>query len=444
MKTINNNTLHTFILGILMLLPIAAMADNKTLSDGASIDKINDNANIEVTFNLVDLDVDSRQAVILTPWLIGEGDSLELPSVGIYGKNRYYYYNRQGQYGITGSSEITFRTKDVPSSYSYETSTSWKEWMNHCSLYIKKQVYGCCSTITEEDAWTAASYDEVVYVPEYIYVRPEAERIKNRSISGQAYLIFKVGKAAIDPSLYTNKTELEKIKNSVESIKDDNDTEITTMSIVGYASPEGKYSTNSNLASSRTLSLKKYIVSEYGVGEDMISADYVPENWQGLKEYVEASELSNKDAILEIIDSNAEPDAKEEKIRSTYPDDYAILLKDCYPSLRRTDYKVEYTVKQYTDTKEILQLVKTSPQKLSLEEFYLAAQELEPGSDEYNEVFDVAVTMFPDDETANLNAANSAMQRGDYVSAKKYLDRAGETSEAAHAREIYANLTQQK
>lgn len=34
------------------------------------------------------------------------------------------------------------------------------------------------------------------------------------------------------------------------------------------------------------------------------------------------------------------------------------------------------------------------------------------GSEEYNETFEVAVRMFPDDEVANLNAANAAMARG--------------------------------
>ena len=43
---------------------------------------------------------------------------------------------------------------------------------------------------------------------------------------------------------------------------------------------------------------------------------------------------------------------------------------------------------------------------------YLAAQEMEIGSEEYNETFDIAVRMFPDDEVANLNAANIAMSRG--------------------------------
>lgn len=44
---------------------------------------------------------------------------------------------------------------------------------------------------------------------------------------------------------------------------------------------------------------------------------------------------------------------------------------------------------------------------------YLVAQEMEPGSDEYNATFATAVRMFPDDPVANLNAANTALRLGD-------------------------------
>ncbi len=52
---------------------------------------------------------------------------------------------------------------------------------------------------------------------------------------------------------------------------------------------------------------------------------------------------------------------------------------------------------------------------------YLAAQDMKLGSEEYNETFEVAVRMFPDDEVANLNAANAAMARGDMKNAEYYL-----------------------
>ena len=48
--------------------------------------------------------------------------------------------------------------------------------------------------------------------------------------------------------------------------------------------------------------------------------------------------------------------------------------------------------------------------------------------------------MFPKDPVANLNAANVAMQNGDFKSAAKYLDRTGDLPEALYARGVMAAL----
>mgnify|MGYP000703662735 FL=1 len=77
--------------------------------------------------------------------------------------------------------------------------------------------------------------------------------------------------------------------------------------------------------------------------------------------------------------------------------------------------------------------MQTQPQKLSLNEFYLVAQTYEPGSVEFNDVFETAVRMYPNDEIANLNAANSAMQRKDVENAKRYLQKGGDSPEALYA-----------
>ena len=44
--------------------------------------------------------------------------------------------------------------------------------------------------------------------------------------------------------------------------------------------------------------------------------------------------------------------------------------------------------------------------------------------------------MFPNDPVANLNAANIALQNKDLDSASKYLSKAGNSSEAIHARGV--------
>ena len=76
----------------------------------------------------------------------------------------------------------------------------------------------------------------------------------------------------------------------------------------------------------------------------------------------------------------------------------------------------------------------TAPQKLSLDEFYLLAQTYDEGSEELDELFEIAVRMYPNDEVANLNAANSAMSKGDYERALRYLERAGDGAEVQYAR----------
>lgn len=51
--------------------------------------------------------------------------------------------------------------------------------------------------------------------------------------------------------------------------------------------------------------------------------------------------------------------------------------------------------------------------------------------------------MYPDDPTANLNAANAAMERGDLVTAAKRLEKAGDSGEAEYARGVLAVMNKE-
>ena len=72
---------------------------------------------------------------------------------------------------------------------------------------------------------------------------------------------------------------------------------------------------------------------------------------------------------------------------------------------------------------------------------FLVANTYEPGSQEFNDVFETAVRMYPNDETANLNAAVSALNRNDLSSATRYLAKAGTSHAALNARGILAART---
>lgn len=390
---------------------------------------------VEMLLDLNGLKVDGNRAVLLTPRLTNGSNTLDLPSVGIYGRRRYYFYVRNGESMLTGKDEMSYKASDKPRSIAYSKVLPYREWMNGAELTLHRLDYGCCNTLLAERTGTLGDFTEAVaFFPELVYVRPAAEAVKSRSFEGSAYIDFPVNKTAIYPDYRRNAVELGRIRATIDSVRGDRDMTITQVWLKGYASPESPYAHNRDLAIGRTAALKNYINQLYHFDDDVVAIDYEAEDWAGLRRYVEQSNINHKQEILAIIDSRREPDNKEWKLKSTYPEEYRFLLQECYPSLRRTDYRIAYTVRGYSDVDEIERILNTRPQNLSLNELYLVAQKYEPGTDEFTNVFETAVRMYPDDETANLNAANAAMRRGDNAAAARYLAKAGDSPDAVYAR----------
>ena len=107
--------------------------------------------------------------------------------------------------------------------------------------------------------------------------------------------------------------------------------------------------------------------------------------------------------------------------------------------MRHSDYKVDYVVRPFT-VDEAREILKTNPKLLSLEEMFLVAQTYEPGSDDFNNVMETAVRMFPADTTANLNAACARVELGDFDGAETYLAKVGDTPQAEALRLLDAAI----
>ncbi len=395
---------------------------------------------VSMDIDISQLDLRSNREIVFSPAIESADELLALPAVTIAGRNRYYHHLRNEAADETMQLYRTGQTDIIR----YRAVVPYSEWMSLSDLNAESRECGCCNVQLASDKMRLTSIEIAhpappVFVPSLVYIRPEA-REKIVVAEGSAFIDFPVNRTEIHESYRNNTAELNKILATIDAIRNDADTRILAVTIKGYASPEGPYERNVELSKGRTETLKEYVRRQYSFPDGLLSTDYEPEDWQGLERYVAHSELQNRDAILEIIRGTLAPDAKEWKIKSTYPDDYRFLLDNVYPALRHSDYAVKYEVRAYTDVDQIKRLLSTSPQKLSLEEMYMAAQHMEPGSDEYNETFEIAVRMYPDDPTANLNAANTAMSRGDMKNASRYLAKAGSTPEATYARGMYAAI----
>ena len=379
---------------------------------------------------------------VFTPLLVNGSDTLAFDPVGVYSRIRYIQYLRYGSEGLGGERETIYRYSDRPEQMSYVQTVPYEEWMNGAQLYLQRRDYGCCFTVVDELSAPLGAWSETVYAPAYHYVMPKAEQVKLRELEGRAYIDFPVNRTELYPDYRNNPRELAKIIATIDSVRNDADVTVKRITIKGWASPESPWENNTRLAKGRTATLKQYVQNLYRFPEGFIETDYYPEDWIGLREFVTGSGLEHKQEILAIIDDpTLEPDPKEDKLKSMYPDEYKFLLQTVYPGLRHSDYTIEYTVRRYNDPEEIARVLAEAPQKLSLNERFVLAQSLEAGGAEYDEVFETAVRMYPNDETANLNAANAAMRRGDLAGAEKYLAKAGTGAAADYARGLYAALT---
>lgn len=403
----------------------------------ASLTRNIDNLTAKMDLDLSDVKVKSDHAAVFTPLIVNGEDTLRLPGVAIYGRTRWYQFERMDRRPLTGEGEISIRAgKQGQVKYSQEVE--YESWMNGSTLMLERTDYGCagCTGPAVYAPEDLAYYRVEIYEPTYLFQAVEAEVIKTRQLSGRAYVDFPVNLTTIYPDYRRNSIELGKIIATIDSVRNDKDITVKSLSIKGFASPEGPYDNNIRLAKGRTEALKNYVQQLYMFPYGFIQTSYEPEDWEGLREYVVNSTMPSKVGILAIIDSYLAPDPKNAKLEKDYPEEYKFLLETVYPGLRHSDYRIEYEIRGFEDVNEIAEVMRTNPSKLSLNEMYTLAGTYMPGSPEYNEVMETAARIYPNEEKAILNAAQAAMQRGDVNQAERYLNRAGTTADALFYRGV--------
>ena len=100
---------------------------------------------------------------------------------------------------------------------------------------------------------------------------------------------------------------------------------------------------------------------------------------------------------------------------------------------------MEYNIRNFT-VDEALDIIYRDPSQLSLEEMHRVALTYPAGSDEFKEVFEIAVRMYPDDPVSNLNAANIALQNRQADKARRYLAKAAPSAQKELAEAILLML----
>lgn len=329
----------SLVMCMLAVTCVTKAQDTITINN-AKLIRVGDSVQLSMSIDMRQSEIGRNEIVLIEPIIeVPTSSAVILPSVGIYGQKPYYYYLRSGNRWLQRQGDIMLRAKKVKQPIQYVHTMPYEAWMDTARVNITVSSNHYCDGTTALTDFTVFSAE-----PHAVQGRLHTETIY-KTLKGQAHIDYVVNVTTINPTYHDNARELNKIRQSIDSVRTDTANAIRDITIKGYASPEGPYDNNVRLAKGRTESLARHIAEAYNIPNERMRTDYQPEDWEGLYKRVEQSTLPHKAEILALIDDvslNDDLDAKLQLIKSEFPSDYQYILRDIMPYLRHSDYTINY------------------------------------------------------------------------------------------------------
>lgn len=376
-------------------------------------------------------DIPARQSVVLVPELVDTltNRSFSFPYIYINSRNQQIFFERELKH-IFPEAEAVMKKKGKDLKISYLRYAEYEDWMRNSVLKLQKMSCGCNVFTSRGSEYLCSFTNEQPVIKLYPVFRiPKPEKVKTRQEKGSAHLCFRINRTEIDPAYMTNPQELQKINNTIHLVKNDPNVEIQDVSIVGYASPEGDENRNMKLSVDRTESLRQYLDAKGIISSSKVKASSNGENWKGFVAYLNGHyEVPNRSTLLSIATSLSALDEKEALMQKKAPEGFNYCLKNCFPSLRCTEYAVTYIVRPFT-LEESEKIFETRPINMSLNEIYMLAGKYSANQQKYMSIMRKAYLLFPKDECINLTMAYLSIERGIAEDAEEYLKKVSDCPE---------------
>lgn len=423
------------LLALLAILPVSAqslMNNALNLSD-VSLWQQGNTLSVTMKIDMQNLTISPQRSLTLTPLLTDGEHNVALQDIIINGRRRQKAYLRglAIERKAPDAIVIPYEKREV---LTYTQVIPYEPWMANAAFNLVENLCGCgnanemiAQELITNDVSTEAKRLAAM-MPIVAYIQPAVEVVKMRSDQYEAHLDFPVNKFVILPEFMNNQKELTSIHSMFDKIQNDRNLTVTQISIEGFASPEGPLKFNEQLSQKRADALKTYLATKEKVPANLYKVTFGGENWAGLVAALEASSMKDKETFLNIIKNTTDDVRRKKEIMSVGGGaPYRMMLKEIYPGLRKVNCKIDYSVVNF-DVTQGRAIILTDPKYLSLNEMYQVANSYPAGSNDFINVFDIAVRMYPDDAVANLNAGAVALSRKDIRSATKFMEKANKES----------------
>ena len=328
---------------------------------------------VGMTVDMANLTIGSARSLSLIPLLTDGQHNIPLQEIIVNGKRREKAYLR----GLAISKQeptaiiVPYNKRET---FNYTQVIPYQPWMANASLQLVENLCGCgnyqemnAQELITNDVSTEAKRLSAMS-PIVAYIQPTVEVVKNRSEQYEAHLDFPVNKSVILTDFMNNHSELVNIHSMFDKIQNDKNLTVQSISIEGFASPEGPLAFNEQLSKKRAEALKDYLVKNEKASAKLYKVTFGGENWDGLVKALESSSMKDKETFLNII-KNTTNDVKRKqeimKVGGGAP--YRTMLKEIYPGLRKVNCKIDYTVVNF-DVEQGRIIIRENPKYLSLNE----------------------------------------------------------------------------
>lgn len=311
---------------------------------------------VYVTFTLMAEKIKSNNRLVLTPVLYNGDKSKSLKPIVIAGRNRTIIDKRQ----LAPIALRTGKNQRIP----YNITVSYEDWMSDISLRIDRKVESCCAeqvlssqTIVQD---RPIRYD--VILPKIELINVELSPLKQMDIDlpflapiseyaafkqhtdvmrakGALIVRFGQGRNIIDPSYEDNAKSLEQIAKVLELIAEDTNASVGKIVLAGTSSPEGLAKFNDLLAQKRVQALRDYLNETTRMDIHLVESINVGEDWVGLRQMVEESDMQYKNEVLHIINTvSVMQDREKQLMNLKWGRPYTYMMEHFFPKLRNAGY----------------------------------------------------------------------------------------------------------
>jgi len=217
-----------------------------------------------------------------------------------------------------------------------------------------------------------------------------------------------------------------------KTVKADDKKEYKGIEVSAYASPDGAEDFNEKLANKREVSSSKYVkksmkkakLADY-TSDEFFKSNVTPEDWDGFKKLMQASNIRDKELILRVLSMYSDPEVREKEIKNISAA-FSELEEEILPKLRRAKFLVNVDNIGKSD-EEIKDLAKNNPSKLNVEELLYAATLTEVASEKLA-IYTTAKKQFAGDWRSHNDAGLILFGMNKIDEAKANFDKADQLS----------------